>query len=131
MYWNANNNNLKMKKVIFNIMFFGLLTFLLACEGIVGGNGHVYDSKTKLPLKGVKVVLQLDDNIADSCYSDEQGFFTGSRFVGCVPSCPDARIVLTKDGFDTLAIDFNKYREKNNYNSVSKDSLILNLTPNK
>jgi len=130
MYWNANNN-LKMKKVIFNIMFFGLLTFLLACEGIVGGDGHVYDSQTKLPLKGVKVVLQLDGNIADSCYSDEQGFFTGSRFVGCVPDCPDARIVLTKDGFDMLAIDFDEYREKNNYNSVSKDSLILYLTPNK
>lgn len=130
MYWNANNN-LKMKKAIFNIMFFGLLTFLLACEGIVGGDGHIYDSKTKLPLKGVKVVLLLDDNIADSCYSDEQGFFRGSLFVGCVPNCPDAKIVLTKDGFDVLTIDFDEYWEKHNHNPVSKDSLILHLTPNK
>ncbi|TCC93271.1 hypothetical protein EZ428_00415 [Pedobacter frigiditerrae] len=119
-----------MKRTIFTIVFFGLLTIMLACEGIVGGDGYIYNSKTNIPLAEVKVVLLLNNKAQDSCYSNEKGFFRASQFVGCVPKCPNAKILLTKDGFKSLAIDFDEYWKSNDYNSISRDSLILYLIPN-
>ena len=111
-------------------MFFGLLAMVLACEGVVGGDGCIYNSKTNTPLEHVKVVFLLDDKVRDSCYFDEKGFFRGSEFVGCVPKCPNAKIILTKEGFRMLTIDFDEYWDKNAYGRVSRDSLILYLIPN-
>ncbi len=107
-----------------------LLSMMLACEGIVGGDGYIYNLKTNIPIKDVKVVLLINDKVRDSCYSDEKGFFKGSIFVGCVPKFPNAKIILTKDGFNMLSIDFEKYWEENSNNIISRDSLILHLIPN-
>lgn len=104
----------------------GLVVLTSACEGIVGADGYVYDSRTNLPLKDVKVVMLLNNFRRDSCYSNDKGYFTGSEFVGCVPSCPDAKLVLTKEGFKELVIDFNEYWDKNEYN---RDSITLHLSP--
>lgn len=119
-----------MKKTIFVLIFFGLLSTMLACEGVVGGDGYIYNSKTNIPLSEVKVVFFLNNKVQDSCYSDEKGFFRASLFVGCVPRCPSAKISLTKNGFKSLTVDFDEYWKNNDYNSISRDSLILHLIPN-
>lgn len=119
-----------MKRIIFAIIFSGLLALMFGCEGIVGGDGYIYNSRTSVPLAKVKVVLLLNNKVKDSCYSDEKGFFWGSQFVGCVPTCPSAKIVLTKDGFKSLTIDFDEYWKSHEYNPTIRDSLILHLIPN-
>ena len=108
------------------LLLAGLVVLTSACEGIVGADGYVYDARTNLPLKDVKALLLLDGNRVDSCYSNDKGYFTGSRFVGCVPSCPNAKLALTKEGFKDLVIDFNEYWDNNEYN---RDSITLHLSP--
>lgn len=119
------------KKPCINYTLVAFIFFLISCEGIVGGDGYLYDSKTKVPLKDVQVVLFLNDNPHDTCVSDSTGFFRGSEFVGCVPDCPCAKIVISKDSFITKTIDFNEYWKKNDYSHKLRDSIIIFLNRNK
>jgi hypothetical protein len=116
-----------MNKLVQYITFLTLISLLTSCEGIVGGSGYVYDTTTKNPLKGVRVVLLLNDNPCDTNYSDKRGFFKGGRFVGCVPRCPCAKIILTKDSFKSLTVDFDEYWKNNSYNWRLRDSMRVFL----
>lgn len=120
-----------MKKIFQYYILFTSLFLLPSCEGIVGGDGYLYDSKTKYPIKGVRVILFLNDKAHDTCYSDEKGFFRGSKFVGCVPNCPCAKLVMTKDSFKTMTINFKEYWTKNNYGPKLQDSLTIFLERDK
>lgn len=111
-------------------VFLSLILVLTSCEGIVGGDGYLYDSKTKKPIKNVRVVLHLNDVARDTCYSNEMGFFSGSQFVGCVPNCPCAKIIMTKDSFKTLVINFDEDWIKRNP-TINTDSMIVFLERNK
>jgi hypothetical protein len=106
-----------------------LVCALTACEGIVGGDGRIYSLVTKDPLDSVEVVLYLNDHAGTPTYSDQSGFFRGSKFVGCVPSCPDAKVELKKDGYETKIIDFNEFWKENEYNPHLRDSLVIFMRP--
>jgi hypothetical protein len=111
------------------IIFGILIGTLTACEGIVGGDVNIYSVDTKKPLDSVRVVLYLNDTPVDTSLSDDMGYFRGSRFVGCVPSCPDATLIITKDGYETKTIDFKKYFEEQEFSSLARDSMKVFLTP--
>jgi len=102
---------------------------LTSCEGIVGGDGKIYSSTTKEPLDSVEVMLYLNGHPQELTYSDSTGFFRGSEFVGCVPSCPDAIVKLKKNGFETMTIDFKKFWKENEFNSQTRDNMKIFLTP--
>ncbi len=113
-------------RMIFIVIF---ACTLIACEGIVGGDGRIYSLGTKEPLDSVEFVLYLNDHARTPTYSDKNGFFRGSKFIGCVPSCPDAKVELKKDGYETKIIDFKEFWKENEYNPQLRDSLVIFMRP--
>ena len=90
------------------------LISLCSCEGIVGDRGNVHAQDSNEPLEKVMVILFLDKIPSDTTYTDSNGSFESTEFVGCVPDCPCASIGFIKSGFKNLLIDPNLYRKKNN-----------------
>lgn len=127
---------MKTTEVKVNIMrtksytIFTLLTCLLvlSCEGIVGGDGYVHSNVDDHPLDSVIVVIYLDEKLYDSTYTDNNGFFQASEFVGCVPNCPNVKLEFKKKGYKTMRLDFQKYWKETNQSPHLEDSLRIELT---
>lgn len=89
-----------MKKALILI---GILILLVSCGSthyFVSIEGHVYDGKTKQPIKGAIVF--------DSYKTDKNGYFSfeyGGIFVGLTFTNPAERTVtITKEGYKTKSI---------------------------
>lgn len=81
-----------------------------SCEGIIQGKGKIISSNNKLPIDSVKI-----NWLGKIVYSDKSGNFSFDEFVGCVPSCPELELFLTKQGYETKYINLTKENEKHNY----------------
>ena len=103
-----------MKKIIKTISIYTLIIFLFtSCEGIVGDDGYIFSTETKKPIENAMVILFLNDKPSDTSYTDKNGFFKATDFVGCVPNCPTAKILISKKNYFSKKIDINKYWKKN------------------
>ncbi len=94
------------------LLFLVAASVISSCEGIVGDEADVYDTKTQQPLKDVKVIHYLDDRPHDTTFTDNKGTFDAGIFVGCVPECPTAKVVLSKEGFHTVTYVFKEKKGK-------------------
>jgi hypothetical protein len=97
----------------FNLyLFFTVIFILSACEGIVGSDGKVIDAKTKEPISGVSIFHYLDGEMNLITFSNKNGEFKGSQFVGCVPKCPKSKLVFKKNNYYSKTVDFSKFKVK-------------------
>ncbi len=81
-----------------------LLFFLISsCEGIIQGKGKIISASSQLPIDSVKI-----DWFGRVEYSDKNGNFSSSQFVGCVPSCPDLELILIKEGYQSKYVNLTK-----------------------
>lgn len=99
-----------------NFYLFFLLILMTSCEGIIRGEGKITSSDNKLPIDSVKI-----DWLGKIVYSDKNGNFSFDEFVGCVPSCPDLELILTKQGYEPKYINLTKENKKN--------KTVFELTP--
>lgn len=97
----------------FKLIFISLL--IVGCEGLVGSDGKVIDSKTNEPISGVSVFHYLDGKMNLITFSDRYGKFIGSQFVGCVPKCPNAKLVFKKNNYYSKTVDFSKFKFKKEF----------------
>jgi hypothetical protein len=115
------------KRQFANALLIAFILFgVVACEGIAGGDGYVYSSKTLLPLANTQVTLILNGNRMNTFITDSTGFFRGSKFGGCVPRCPTAEIEFKREGYKTFILSMDSLRDANYPN---RDSLIVKLAP--
>jgi hypothetical protein len=108
------------------ILFISINLLFFSCEGIVGGDGYVYSSEGNIPLDSVTVVIYLDEKVHNTTYSESNGFFRGSEFVGCVPNCPTVKLEFRKQGYKSRILDFKKYFKETDQD-MQLDSLIVIL----
>src|SRR5678809_285083 len=92
----GNTNVLVTLMRLQNLSLFFLIILISSCEGIIQGKGKIISSGTKLPIDSVKI-----NWLGKIVYSDKGGKFSFDEFVGCVPSCPELELVLTKQGYET------------------------------
>lgn len=97
----------------FLVILFVLI--LSGCEGIVGSDGKVIDAKTKEPISGVSVFHYLDGEMNLITFSNKNGEFKGSQFVGCMPKCPKAKLVFKKNNYYSKTVDFSKFKIDKNF----------------
>ena len=101
-----------------NLLIILLLVSVASCEGIIQGKGKIISASNELPIDSVKI------NWFDkTVYSDKNGDFSFDEFVGCVPSCPDLELILTKQDYQPKYVNLTK--ENKNHKSV------FQLVPNK
>jgi hypothetical protein len=101
-----------------NLLIILLVVSVASCEGIIQGKGKIVSASNELPIDSVKI------NWFDkTVYSDKNGDFSFDEFVGCVPSCPDLELILTKQGYQPKYVNLTK--ENENHKSV------FQLVPNK
>jgi hypothetical protein len=104
------------------------MILIASCEGIIQGKGKIISSSNQLPIDSVRITW-FDKTI----YSDENGNFSFDEFVGCVPSCPDIELVLTKPGYKPKYINLTKENNENktvfeliptndNFNNLSRNN---------
>ena len=101
------------------ILFFSLV-LLISCEGVIRGKGKVISAYDKSSIDSVKI--SFFNTVA---YSDKNGNFEIGEFVGCVPSCPDLEVLLTKQGYETKYINLTKEDAK----GKALADIIIELTP--
>jgi hypothetical protein len=99
------------------LIFLLILTIFYGCEGIVEGTGKVVSSVDNKPLENVLVIWT---NTDDSCRTDSLGNFTIGSFVGCIPECPQLRLLFHKPGYKNQYLNLS---EKKDFLRV-KDVLI-------
>lgn len=90
------------------IHLFFLVILIASCEGIIRGKGKIISASSKLPIDSVCISW-----FSKTIYSDRDGNFSFHEFVGCVPSCPDIELVLTKQGYKPLYINLTEENKKN------------------
>ena len=106
-----------------NLFYFLIILIITSCEGIMGGKGFVYSVKEMAPLERVKIIFFVDDEPVDTTYSDANGYFIMEKLVGCVPDCPESKLVFGKEKFKELTIEIND----NFYREYNQDSLVIKM----
>lgn len=104
------------------ITMFLLLLSLISCEGIIRGKGKVISKSDKSSLDSVRI--SFFDKVV---YSDKYGNFSLEQFVGCVPSCPDLEVILSKEGYEPKYANLTKETRK----GESQKQILIELTPTK
>jgi hypothetical protein len=99
-----------------NFYLFFLVLLITSCEGIIKGNGKIISASNKLPIDSVKI-----NWLGEIVYSDKNGNFSLDQFVGCVPSCPELQLILTKQGYEPKYINLTKENRNN--------KTVFELTP--
>lgn len=99
-----------------------LLTLVLftSCEGIIREKGKVVSSFDHAALDSVKI--SFSDIVI---YSDKNGNFEIGEFVGCVPSCPELEVLVSKKGYATKYVNLSKEAEQ----SKNLRNVLIELTP--
>lgn len=118
-----------------SLILFAITVVLASCEGGFNVEGRVLDQITKKPVEKVRVIMiigdddtlwtprpvnsaQTDITNPDSykeCYTDINGHFeVNSMLVGCMPHCPDYKLLFVKDGYKSLVIQANSSNDWNN-----------------
>lgn len=69
---------------------------------------YVYSAQDNLPLKNVQIILYINDKSIDTTFTDKEGYFTQEKLVGCVPNCPNGKLVFMKNGFNNIVIEINE-----------------------
>lgn len=87
-----------------------LATAICSCNTVQQPYGHVYDSKTRLPLVGVSIHLQRH---GDLIYTDKKGFFSFEK-----TTVGNDHLIFSFKGYqiDTLPALFNEHGESIHYN---------------
>ena len=99
---------------------------LYSCEGFFGGNGKILSDKTNEPIENVTVKLYLNNKLDETSNTTRNGSFKAVKFVGGWFSPPSVKLIFSKTGYDSLAIDFNQYWKTHDIHK--SDSLIFYLT---
>ena len=86
---------------------------IVSCEGYRVGEGHIYESKTKVVLDSVKYKEISTDHIQ---YTDSTGhYYIEGPFGGCMSDCVDFDAEFSKSGYKSIKItnpDGDIYLEK-------------------
>ncbi len=82
--------------------------FLNSCETIFESKGYVLDIESKEPIQGVELSYLINNKQEDYyVLSDTSGYFHLSSYVyPCVWGCPDAKIKVVKEGYNTIELDY-------------------------
>ena len=99
-------------KYIGHLLSLFFLVGLTGCEGLVGDSGYVYSAMSSDPLDSVKVTLIIDNVKSNTTYTDSNGYFENTDFVGCTPKCPNSKLMFVKKGYKTLLIDLEQHLKK-------------------
>jgi hypothetical protein len=94
---------------------FMIFLLFVSCEGIVDGEGYVYDANTKQPLDSVFAKSYSrhgkSKQFQMEMVTDSTGHFFGTTgLVGCSGECPDLVVELIKSGYATKQI-VNPYKD--------------------
>ena len=95
-------------------------TLLSSCEGVIRGKGKIISAHDNSSLDSVKISY-----FSTVVYSDKNGNFNIEEFGGCVPSCPDLEVLLTKRGYETKYVNLTKESAK----GLASADLIIELIP--
>ncbi|MCB0746644.1 MAG: hypothetical protein KDC52_11330 [Ignavibacteriae bacterium] len=119
----------------FTRKIFGIITLLIlySCDKEVGESGVVENELTGERIENVKVILNSDQ--ADKTeFTDTNGYFNNVKTFSCGISSCDTDFTLTfeKEGFQTVTINENYYRELSTefVTEGTKDTLIVKMQPN-
>lgn len=119
LFWESLPNYFTIMRLQTFIIFF-LSLLIVSCEGVVEGNGKVISKTDQSPIDSVEVNF-----FGDSIYTDKDGKFSLSEFVGCTPSCPDLELILTKKGYKPKYVNLTKEIQQD---SAQKE-VVIELTP--
>ncbi|RCU56363.1 hypothetical protein [Oceanihabitans sediminis] len=126
----VNNAEMKYTKNIFGVI---ILMILSSCDKEVGESGVVENELTGERIENVEVILNSDQ--ADKTeFTDSNGYFSNIKTFSCGISSCDTDFTLTfeKEGFQTVTINQNYYRESSTefVTEGTKDTLIVKMQPN-
>lgn len=107
-----------------NLCVFSLLILMVSCEGIIKGEGKIISASNLQPIDSVKI-----NWFGKVVYSDKDGNFSFDEFVGCIPSCPDLELVLTKQGYEPKYINLTKENKEHElvFQLIPTNNIIGNL----
>lgn len=106
-----------MRKIIIILMFF----LLMGCEGYLDIQCCIKDNETKEPILNavIQIIYEKGDGV-DTFKVDTNGCINKKKLVGCMPKCPQYKVLISAPGYAPLKIDSNLF-------DFPKDSLPIFL----
>lgn len=86
-----------------------IITILTSCGDCIQNiRGKIVDNNSLEPIDSVKI--QKENRTEQFTFTDKQGDFELSSISGGLFSCPPMKVIITKEGYDTVkaAIELNR-----------------------
>lgn len=100
-----------------------IATLMTSCEGRIEISGTIMSADNNSPIDSAMIQFHEKRNrfttVIDTVYTDSNGTFQFGRLSMCAPNCPEVKLIISKNGYDTLV---KSYEE-----GLIRDSLTIKL----